>query len=367
MQTAIADERWMRLALSLGRRGLGMTWPNPAVGCVIIKNNHVIGRGWTQTGGRPHAEIIALAQAGSDAKGATAYVTLEPCAHTGKTPPCANALINAGIKRVVAAISDPDPRVGGKGFDILRQSGIVTTTDVLGPLAADAHAGFFKKTTQNLPLVTLKLATSLDAKIATQSGESKWITSAVARDYVHFLRATHDAIMIGSGTSIADDPKLDVRLAGLSDRSPVRVICDSALSTPINSNLAVQMDSAPVWICHTERAAQDVKQAWESQGAKLMLCDNDGPQVSLMDALTKLAAQGITRVLCEGGATLATSLIKKGLVDQLITFNAGMVIGAGGLDCIGALSSDNLADTPRFKLIEQRSIGGDALCVWQSV
>lgn len=218
----------MAHALRLGARGLGRTWPNPAVGCVIVKAGRVVGRGWTCPGGRPHAEPVALAQAGAAALGATAYVTLEPCSHHGRTPPCAEALIAAGLARVVTATGDPDPRVSGRGHAMLREAGIAVTERVLEAEARTAHAGFQKRVTEGLPFVTLKLAATLDGRIATASGESRWITGSLARRAVHAMRMRHDAVMVGVGTAIADDPDLSVRDLG-SGHQPVRIVVDSLL------------------------------------------------------------------------------------------------------------------------------------------
>jgi diaminohydroxyphosphoribosylaminopyrimidine deaminase / 5-amino-6-(5-phosphoribosylamino)uracil reductase len=359
-----ADERWMRLALSLGARGLGQTWPNPAVGCVIVKDGRVIGRGWTQSGGRPHAEVMALAQAGSAAKGATAYVTLEPCAHTGQTPPCADALVTAGIACVVAAAGDPDPRVAGKGFDRLRAAGIDLRTGVLEPQAQQANIGFLTRITKNRPAITLKLASSLDAKIATRTGESQWITGDDARAYVHYLRATHDAVMIGSGTSLTDDPSLTVRVQGLEQRSPVRIVLDSRLSTSVDSLLGRTAKGPPVWLCHGPDAKQT---AWGKTGAELISCAQDGAHISLGDALQKIAAKGITRVFCEGGGKLAAALLREGYVDRLMTMTAGLAIGADGIPNLAALGVDTLDQSHRFKLVSHRRLGADLMAEWHPV
>jgi len=362
MKPHSADERWMRLALSLGARGLGRTWPNPAVGCVIVKEGRVLGRGWTHPTGRPHAERVALAQAGDAARGATAYVTLEPCAHTGKTTPCADALVVAGIARVVCATGDPDDRVAGKGYDILRAAGVQVDIGVLQAEADDANQGFFSRITQNRPMVTLKLASSLDAKIATKTGESQWITGAKARAYVHYLRATHDAVMVGSGTSVADDPSLTVRLSGLEDHHPVRIIVDSNLSTPSDSVLGRTADKIPVWMCHGSGANTN---DWDRTKAKLIPCDLDNGHVSLTDAMTKIAAEGITRVFCEGGGKLAAGLITAGLVDRLITMTAGVAIGADGTPNLAALGVTRLNEAPKFQMHSHRQIGDDLMVEWR--
>jgi len=364
MKLHSADDRWMRLALALGARGLGTTWPNPAVGCVIVKDGHVLGRGWTQAGGRPHAESMALAQAGATAKGATAYVTLEPCAHTGKTPPCADALVNAGIARAVIATGDPDPRVAGKGLDKLRAAGIELRSGVLEAEARQANIGFLTRITKKRPAVTLKLASSLDGKIATNTGESQWITGDASRAYVHLLRASHDAVMVGSGTSLADDPSLTVRLDGLKHRAPVRIVLDSNLSTPADSQLGRTSKDTAVWMCHGRDA--DTR-AWAKTSAELIACLADTGGLSLNDTLAKIAERGITRVFCEGGGKLAAALIRESYVDRLITMTAGIAIGADGIANLGAMGVITLNKAPRFELASYRRIGPDLIAEWHPV
>ena len=264
------DERYMAMALELGRRGLGNCWPNPSVGCVIVRNGRVVGRGWTQPGGRPHAEVVALAQAGEAAAGATAYVTLEPCSHHGQTPPCADALADAGVIRVVGAIEDSDARVSGQGFARLRARGVEVVSGVLAQAAARDHTGFFMKTEQGRPLVTLKLASSFDGRIATASGHSQWITGPEARRNVHAMRARHDAVMVGAGTARADDPSLTVRDLGI-DRQPVRVVVSRHLDLPLMGKLARTAGEVPLWICHGAGADAERIRAWEGLGARLCL------------------------------------------------------------------------------------------------
>lgn len=361
------DQRYMAAALSLGRRGQGACWPNPAVGCVIVKENRVVGRvvgrGWTQPGGRPHAETMALAQAGDLARGATAYVTLEPCSHHGETPPCTDALIAAGIARVVAPMADSDPRVAGQGFDQLRQSGIDVTTGVMVETAARDHAGFFLKTEQGRPLVTLKLASSFDGRIATATGQSQWITGPMARRAVHGLRASHDAVMVGAGTVRADDPSLTVRDLGVV-RQPVRVIVSRHLDLPLLSQLARSAYDIPVWLCHGPGADIERLHAWAGLGARLLPCGGRGTQLDAADVLRQLGAAGLTRVFCEGGGALAASLLAADLVDELVGFTAGLAIGAEGMPAIGALGLQRLESAPRFDLIETRPIGPDILHRW---
>lgn len=358
------DHRYMALALSLGRRGQGATWPNPAVGCVIVKNGRIVGRGWTAAGGRPHAEPIALAQAGTAARGATAYVTLEPCSHHGKTPPCCDALIAAGIARVVAPLEDVDARVSGQGFAMLRAAGIEVTTGILTSEAARDHAGFFMAREQGRPLVTLKLASSFDGRIATASGESQWITGPEARRLVHLQRAAHDAVMVGGGTARADDPSLTVRGLGIAQQ-PVRVVVSRRLDLPLLSTLARTAKEVPVWLIHGPDADPALREAWTGIGATLIEVRADGRMLDAGDILAKLGDAGLTRVFCEGGGALAASLLGADLVDQLIGFTAGLALGAEGRPSLSAMGIERLADAPRFKLCEARTVGNDLLHIWR--
>ncbi len=362
MQTDAADERWMRLALSLGTRALGQTAPNPAVGCVIVQGDIPVGRGWTKPTGRPHAETVALAQAGSRAKGATAYVTLEPCAHQGKTGPCTQALIKAGVARVVIAVSDPDPRVAGKGIAALKHAGIDVRENCLKDEATTAHQGFFSRLGKGRPMVTLKLASSLDGKIATPSGDSQWITNSASRAYVHMLRTKHDGILVGRRTAQLDDPDLRVRLAGLTDRSPVRIVLDSQLSLPTTLSMLNTANETPVLMCH---AAGANTSEWAQTSAKLIACATDREGcIDIAQCLEHLGSYGLNRVLCEGGGTLAASLLRAGLVDQLVTFHAGVLIGNDGLGATADLGLGSLSDAPRFTLADQQVLQGDTMCRW---
>lgn len=353
----------MAHALRLAARGLGATWPNPSVGCVIVKDGQVLGRGWTQPGGRPHAERVALAQAGAGAAGATAYVTLEPCSHHGKTPPCADALIGAGIARVVTALTDPDPRVSGQGHARLRAAGIVVTEGVLAAEARRLTAGFLKRITEGLPHLTLKLATTLDGRIATASGESRWITGPEARAHVHLLRLTHDAVLVGSGTARADDPELTVRGLGQT-RQPLRIVLDSALSHSPASRLGQTARQHPVWLLHSAKAPADARKQWEATGARLIECSAEMGQLGLTAAFRTLAAEGLTRVLCEGGGRLAAHLINAGLVDDLALYQAGCLIGADGTPALGPLGLTQLADAKRPRLAQSRRLGADLFSLW---
>lgn len=345
------DTRHMAHALVLARRGLGNVWPNPAVGCVIVNNGRVVGRGWTQPGGRPHAEPVALAQAGALARGATAYVTLEPCSHHGRTPPCATALIGAGVARVVVALTDPDPRVSGRGLAMLRSAGVEVTEGVLHDQARHLQAGFLSRITRQRPFVTLKLATSFDGRIATASGDSQWITGPQARRQVHALRLGHDAVMVAGGTARADAPALNVRGIG-ARHQPVRVIVTRG-DIP---DLPRGAGFGPLW--HVTA---------HGQGAcDLRVTVDETPQgLDPQGVMQALAAQGLTRIFCEGGGQFAASLLRAGLVDELIGFTAGLVIGGDARPAIAALGLAGLASAPRFDLVESRRIGPDLFHRWR--
>jgi len=338
--TDTTDHRFMGLALALGERHLGLTAPNPSVGCVIVKDGVVVGRGWTQAGGRPHAEALALARAGTAARGATAYVTLEPCSNWGKTPPCSKALIEAGLSRVVIGCVDPDPRVDGKGIAWLRQAGIEVVTGVREAEALAQNLGLYRRIRDGRPMVGLKLALSLDGRIATRTGESQWITGPAARAVGHGLRARHDAIMVGSGTALADDPELSCRLPGLLVRSPLRVVMDRRARLPASSRLEATADRLP--LRHVTAADGDT---------------------SLPAVLTRLAADGITRLLVEGGSTLATSFLAAGLVDRLYVFSAPCLIGSDGHAAIGGLDVDRMAGARRWRVVTSRLVGEDRFSV----
>jgi diaminohydroxyphosphoribosylaminopyrimidine deaminase/5-amino-6-(5-phosphoribosylamino)uracil reductase len=364
------DARWMRVALALARRSLGRTWPNPAVGTVIVRDGRVLGRGATAPGGRPHSETIALDQArelwgAGSLRGATAYVSLEPCAHHGRTPPCADALAAAGIARVVCPLIDPDPRVDGRGVAALRPAGIEVTMGVLEAEARRVNAGFLSRIERGRPWVTLKLAATLDGRIATRTGESRWITGPEARRRVHMMRATHDAVLIGAGTARADDPALDVRGLGLADRRPVRIVADGSLSLPCSGKLARTAREHPLWLLHHQRAEAGRAAVLAQLGAELVpvpACPEG--RLDVAGAMAELGRRGITRVLCEGGGRLAASLLAAGLVDQVALFTAGRAIGGDGMPALGALGLDRLADTPRLVLDRVETVGTDTLSWW---
>jgi diaminohydroxyphosphoribosylaminopyrimidine deaminase / 5-amino-6-(5-phosphoribosylamino)uracil reductase len=356
------DAHLMAVALRLAERGLGRTWPNPAVGCVVVKGGQIVGRGWTQPGGRPHAEIEALRRAGPRALGATAYISLEPCAHYGQTPPCTMALLHAGIRRAVIAAPDPDPRVDGRGIDQLRQAGVEVELGVGQDVATQLNAGFFLRVRAGRPLVTLKLATSLDGRIATRSGASRWITGEGARRRAHHLRATHDAILIGSGTALADDPSLTCRLPGLDDRSPVRVVLDDRLRLAPTSRLAGTAREVPTWVVTRADAEPERRVALERCGVQLVTVP--APDAAPMDIgriLAALAARGLTRVLVEGGGVVAAAFLRARLVDRLVWFQAPLVMGGDGAPAVAELGLDALADCPRFQATPGPALASDAV------
>lgn len=361
-QMDITDQHYMRIALRLAARGLGRVAPNPAVGCLLVRDGQIIGRGWTQDGGRPHAETMALAQAGETAAGATVYVTLEPCAHQGETPPCATSLIDAGVSRVVAALEDPDARVSGKGLQMLRAAGIEVAEGLFATEAAYLNAGFILTRTQKRPLITLKMATSLDGKIATTTGDSKWITGRIARRYSHILRSENDAIMIGVGTAMVDDPELTCRIAGLEDQSPVRIVADSRLRLPLTSALVKTVKKAPLWILTVPGNDRDRRQAFTDLGVTVIeVAAEESGLPDLRKGLAEFAARGITRILAEGGSHLLATLIKDELADRLMWFRASRIIGGDGIPVLQSIGLRQLADAPEIQLIEERRLGEDLL------
>ncbi len=354
------ENRFMAMALGLARRGLGNVWPNPAVGCVLVDGQgHVVGRGWTQPGGRPHGETEALRRAGSLAAGATAYVSLEPCSHWGETPPCAERLAEAGIKRAVIAMVDPDQRVSGKGIAMLEAADIDVTAGVGADAAAVVNAGFVRSKTAGRPMVTLKVATTLDGRIATHNGESQWITGPTARNWVHALRASHDAVLVGVGTALADNPQLTCRIPGLEKRPSVRVVIDGRLRLPLTSHLVSTASQAPTWIVTLagdgERGA-----AYRDCGVELIEVEADAAgNPDLGHALGALAARGITRVLAEGGSHISAALLRDGLADRLVWFRSSSVIGGDGIAVAAPFGVGHLADMAAFKRISVTEAGDD--------
>jgi diaminohydroxyphosphoribosylaminopyrimidine deaminase/5-amino-6-(5-phosphoribosylamino)uracil reductase len=350
----------MRHALGLAARALGQSTPNPAVGCILVSSSGVVvGRGWTGAGGRPHAETVALAQAREAARSATAYVTLEPCAHHGQTPPCADALIGAGVARVVVAIEDPDPRVSGGGLERLRAAGVEVVTDVLREDAAELNAGFFLRIREERPLVTLKIAASADGRTAGPSGDSRWITGEEARRFGHLLRARNEAILVGVDTAIADDPMLTCRIAGLEWCSPLRVVLDSRMRLSPGSKLARTAREFPTLVF---TVCPDEGGELRACGIEIVAVARDArgrPDVA--SVLRSLAMRGINRLLVEGGASIHASFLDRGFADRLEVFRAPLVLGAAGHAAIDALAAFSLDEAPHFVSTRVRRLGPDLL------
>jgi len=364
---AAADERFMDMALALAARGLGRVWPNPAVGCVLVAPRpggagRVVARGWTRPGGRPHAETEALARAGEAARGTTAYVSFEPCSHHGQTGPCAEALIAAGVTRAVVACEDPDPRVSGAGIARLRAAGVAVTEGVRAGQARRLNAGFVSRIMHGRPLVTLKLATTLDGRIATHGGESQWITGPAARSLAHRMRAEHDAVLVGITTALADNPELTCRLPGMADRSPVRVVADSRGRLPLTARLVATAAQTPTWLLTL--GGGDARRLDAFRGAGVVVIEVPEADTGTIDpaaALAALADRGITRLLVEGGARLAAGLLRAGLVDRLAWFHAPTVLGGDGLAAVEAFGVDRLDRQPRFSRTAPVQPAGDDL------
>lgn len=357
----MCDHHHMKAALGLARRGLGQCWPNPSVGCVIEKDGVVVGRATTAAGGRPHAEAQALAMAGAAARGGTAYVTLEPCSHYGRTPPCADALIKAGIARVVVAICDPDPRVSGRGIARLRDAGVIVEQGLMAAQAEALAEGFIRRVKSGRPMITLKLASTLDGRIATRSGESQWISSAEARRAAHALRGQHDAVMVGVGTVLADNPDLTCRIDGYKRVPNVRIVADSHLRTGLLTRLVGTAAQSPVWMLAREDADPKRRAAMSHAGVQVIGVKPASIGIDLLEAVTALGAKGLTRVLVEGGASLAASLLRADLVDHLAWFHAPCVMGADGWPAAQAFGISKLAAMPKFERVATSAVGPDIL------
>ncbi len=360
MSGRMDDQSHMRSALALARRGLGSSWPNPSVGCVVVRDGRVVGRAVTAPGGRPHAESQALAMAGEAARGATVYVTLEPCCHHAGTPPCTDALIAAGVARVVVALRDCDARVNGAGLARLREAGIVVDEGLLVDTARELTAGFFSRIQRGRPIVTLKLASTLDGRIATATGASRWITGEPARRVAHGLRGRHDAVMVGVGTVLADDPDLTCRLDGFRATSPVRVVADARLRTPLSAKLVTTAAQTPTWVL--ARPDADAL-GLAAMGVAVLPVGpgRDAVGVDLDAALGVLARRGLTSVLVEGGSRLAAALLRADLVDRIAWFHAPGVMGGDGLAAAQAFGVDDLERMPRFVRRDAQPVGDDML------
>ena len=354
------DKDFMAAALRLARRGLGRVWPNPAVGCVLVNDRCIIGSGWTGHGGRPHAEFEALKMASGAVLGATAYITLEPCAHEGETPSCARLLAQAGVKRVIFAAPDPDPRTNGAGAEILRLAGIEVVSGLLEDEARVLNKGFFLKETLGRPLVALKLATSKDGKIAEKEGKETRITGKQAREHSHHLRATHDAILVGIGTVLADDPDLTCRLPGLEEASPVRIILDTNLRLPMESRLVASAKEVPVWVVTEET---EIPPAYKEKGVEILPLNNIK---NIKQVIEKITQKGITRLLVEGGAGINASFLESGLVDRVFWFTAPhLAIGAGGVPAFRDMDIARPEDLPGFKKDREQELGQDIVEIFE--
>ena len=364
LRDPVVDAGLMSVALGLGRRGLGRTAPNPAVGALVVRQGDqgpvIIGRGWTQPGGRPHAETEALARAGSAARGATLFVTLEPCCHRGKTPPCTQAIIAAQIGTVVSAIEDPNPKVAGQGHAQLRAAGIAVRTGIEAQAARRAHAGHSRRIADGRPHVTLKLAVSIDGKVGLLPHRPFAITQERARDRVHLMRAMNDAILIGIGTALADDPALTCRLPGMMGRSPIRVVLDSNLRLPLASGLVRTARDVPVWVVASSAAARERAQVLRGYGVEILRTESP-TRINLEPALRWLGARGVTRLMVEGGPTVAAAMIAADLVDEIALFRSPIAIGADGLDALSGLPLEALTRPRGLHSLGIEPIGADTL------
>jgi diaminohydroxyphosphoribosylaminopyrimidine deaminase/5-amino-6-(5-phosphoribosylamino)uracil reductase len=362
-----ADQHFMTLALALGHRGLGNTWPNPAVGAVIVKDGIVLGRGWTQPGGRPHAETQALKRAGNAAEGATIYVSLEPCSHKGKTPPCADAIIKAGIARVVSAMEDPNPEVAGQGHRRLMEKGIRVDVGLGAEQARRIHAGHVRRVTQGRPQVMLKLAVSADGKVGLAGRRPAAITGDAARDRVAQWRARSDAILVGIGTVLADNPALTCRLPGMFERSPVRVVLDSQLKLPIASHVMATVRETPTWVFASRSASEIAEQILQERGAKVFRVGQHKGRLDLKEVLDALAGEGVTRLLVEGGSTVAASFVEADLVDEAVLLRTEKTIGPDGIAALHGLPLEKLTDSDRLRLRASEQIGPDRADLFERV
>jgi diaminohydroxyphosphoribosylaminopyrimidine deaminase/5-amino-6-(5-phosphoribosylamino)uracil reductase len=351
-----SDTRYMKRALTLAKKGLGKTHPNPVVGCVIVKNGSIVGEGWHKRAGGHHAEVHALEMAGALARGADVYVTLEPCSYTGKTPPCSEALIKAGVKRVVAGMSDPNPLVNGDGLRALQQAGIETLCGILEEECRAINLPFIKHVTSGMPYVTFKCAMTLDGNIATITGESRWISCEESRKYVHRMRSRMDAIMVGIDTVIADNPQLTVR--HVRGKNPLRVIVDTRLRTPESVNVLNDQHSSKTIIATTESNPR-VHLRYLKQGVTVMVCDEHEGRVSMKDLLQKLGAMGVQSILLEGGSGLAGNMLQNGLIDDLVFFVAPKVIGNNGFAPFKLLGITSMEQAIRLEFTDVYRIGCD--------
>lgn len=357
------DRRFMDLAFALGRRGLGRTWPNPAVGAVVVRSSPqepaIVGRGWTQPGGRPHAETEALRRAGVAARGATLYVTLEPCSHQGKTPPCADAIITAGVARVVIPMHDPNPQVAGRGAERLRAAGIAVDIGVGEAEALRAHAGHLRRMREGRPHVLLKIAVSADDKAGLAGRKPVAITGEEAQTCVHRLRAAHDAVLTGIGTVIADDPLLTCRLPGMRERSPLRIVLDTRLRLPPDCRLVATAHETPVWVVCGEDAPHDAESRLRAGSVDVLRMP--AGTIDLRAALTLLAGRGLTRLMVEAGPILSASFVAADLVDEAVLLRGPNSIGDTGLPALEGMPLSALTESAMLRRAEERELGADRL------
>jgi len=356
------DLQYMQRALAAAEGGRGFVSPNPLVGCVIVKDGRIVGEGYHERYGGPHAEVNALRVAGAEARGATLYVTLEPCCHTGKTPPCTDAVLQAGVARVVMAVQDPNPRVAGGGQAKLRAAGVEVTVGVSETEARRLNEAFLHYIQTQRPFVTLKCAVTLDGKIATRTGASRWITGAEAREHVHRMRHAADALLVGSGTVLQDDPQLTTRLPGGGGVNPLRIVVDSTLCLPLSSQLASVQPDCRTLVATGERAPMDKQRQLENQGVEILRLPSyaDG-RVHLEALLTELGSRGIADLLVEGGATLSAALLQRRLVDKVVVFVAPKMIGGDGINVVAALGVDTMADALQLYGMTSQSVGVDVM------
>ena len=356
------DVQYMQQALALARGGLGLVSPNPLVGCVLVKAGAVVGQGYHQRFGGPHAEVHALQEAGSQARGAVLYVNLEPCSHTGKTPPCVDAVIQSGVSRVVAALRDPDPRVNGRGLSRLEAAGIAVTVGVCEAEARKLNEVFIKYITTRCPFVTLKSAITLDGKIATRTGASQWITGELARQEGHRLRHAADAILVGIGTVLQDDPQLTARLPDQQGANPLRVIVDSTLRVPLQAQVAAVASDRRTLIVTTARAPVAHSEALRTRGVEVVcLPAYDDGRVDLEALCRYLGERGVASVLVEGGATLSATLLRRRLVDKVLLFVAPKIIGGDGLSVVGPCGVETMEQVIHLRDVVSQCLGNDVL------
>ncbi len=356
------DRHYMQMALDLAARARGRTSPNPMVGAVVVRDDRVIGEGYHARAGEPHAEVLALHAAGEASRSATLYVNLEPCCHHGRTGPCTELVISAGVKRVVVAMKDPNPLVAGRGIERLRGAGLAVTVGVLAAEAAGLNEVFIKYITTKMPFVVAKAAMSLDGRIATRTGKSRWITGPAARSYGHQLRDWYDAIMVGAGTVLADDPLLTARLPDGGGRDPVRIVLDSTARTPLEARVLGRHSAARTIIVATTAAPAERLAALRQAGAQT-LAAGDGPRVDLKELMKELGRQGITSVLIEGGAEVHGSALAAGIVDKVVWFVAPRIIG--GRTAPGPVGGAGVDEPDQAVLLEQVTVNrfGADICI----